>query len=344
LRKQNLLLFGPYPDARAPHHIGGTTILFKNFIDHLEANAIPHSYISITHFHGTGHRIFNFFYVFFKALVQIPKFKVVIFNFNRTGLLYIAPVLYAWAKIFRVHIVLRMFGDCTLDALSKSFFLHGLILKRILKNADLLFFETKKQVEYFKNYNANTHWFPNCREFPMVFHERQYHKRFVFISQLRVAKGVGLIVDAFKEIGNDYSIEIYGPVYDPELNYVKELPSYKGVLPFDRVYDVLNEHDVLLLPTFKGEGYPGIIIEAYAMSVPVIVSRWNSIPEMVNEGVSGLLIEPNSVTSLKEAILSIDKDNYKKLNKGAFEMSDYFRSDFIHQRILSIIQSKIGVI
>jgi len=168
---------------------------------------------------------------------------------------------------------------------------------------------------------------------------KEYAKKFVFISQVKIEKGILLILEAFKELSNDFSVDIYGPIIDLELTFIKNLTCYKGIIDFDDVYDTLDNYDMVLLPTFqKGEGYPGIIIEAYSMSLPVITTEWNSIPEIVQDGVSGLLIEPRSVKALKEAILKVNKKIYSVMNSGAYEMSKNYQSDKVHEQIVSIMQ------
>ncbi len=44
----------------------------------------------------------------------------------------------------------------------------------------------------------------------------------------------------------------------------------------------LSEHDLLLFPSyFRGEGYPGIIVEAFQCGVPVAAAGWSAIPELI---------------------------------------------------------------
>lgn len=332
-----IVLIGPYPASKL-QHIGGTTILFKNFVDFLKSRKIAFSYISIIRWQGFSSKYLNYFYVLFNSFFRIPNSSLVFFNFNRRGLLYLAPVLLIYSKLWGIKTALRLFGAENKEQLKNRNFILKAAARFVVAKVDFLFLETKYEQEYFLRYNKNTFWFPNCRSYPSEFIPRKYNKKFVFISQLRISKGVLLLLDVFRKLDNSYSLEIYGPVVDEELRYITELELYKGVLLFDQVYKVLKNHDILLLPTFhEGEGYPGIILEAYTMSVPVITTHWKSIPEIVQEGKSGLMIPANSTIALKESILSITNELYGKLNIGAYEMSKNFQSEEIHARIISIV-------
>lgn len=66
---------------------------------------------------------------------------------------------------------------------------------------------------------------------------------------------------------------------------------------------LLREADVFLLPTFyPNEGLPWAIIEAMAWRLPVISTRHAAIPDCVEEGVNGFLVEKNAPKEIVEAI------------------------------------------
>ena len=119
----------------------------------------------------------------------------------------------------------------------------------------------------------------------------------------------------------------------------KELQIYlKGVLNSEEVSEVLKASDVLLLPTwYEGEGYPGVIIEGYGFGVPCITTNWINIPEIVDDGHSGILIPPNDKTALKEAILSINQTNYKSLSEGAIQKAKEFDELHVHREVFRIL-------
>ena len=67
---------------------------------------------------------------------------------------------------------------------------------------------------------------------------------------------------------------------------------------------VLNCFDVFVLPSLW-EGFGVAIIEALACGVPVIASRVGGIPEIIENGVDGLLVRPGSPRHLAASIIGV---------------------------------------
>jgi len=76
--------------------------------------------------------------------------------------------------------------------------------------------------------------------------------------------------------------------------------------------------DVYLLPSFI-EGMPITIIEALRSGLPVISTRIGGIPDMIEDRVSGLLLNPGAPKEIAEAVLLLKRDSElrKKLAEGA---------------------------
>lgn len=60
--------------------------------------------------------------------------------------------------------------------------------------------------------------------------------------------------------------------------------------------------DLLVLPSLFGEGLPMVVLEAMAAGVPVVATRVQGVPEVIRDGVDGLLAEPGDTGSLTQAI------------------------------------------
>ena len=141
------------------------------------------------------------------------------------------------------------------------------------------------------------------------------------MGQIRQSKGLKEIVQAGERFGVGITLDIYGTLdFDvPQetfhgLNRVR----YCGVVSPEHVIQVLKKYDVLLLPTFyAGEGYPGVILEAYSAGLPVICTRWQALPEIVDDS-SGILIEPHNVDALFEAMQRLinSEELYNRLVAG----------------------------
>ena len=151
------------------------------------------------------------------------------------------------------------------------------------------------------------------------------------------------MIEAAKQLDDSYTIDIYGPITEPELSYLKDEPCYKGILKgAEVVMKTLSTYDVVVLPTYyEGEGYPGVIVEAYSLSMPVISTNWQAIPEIIEDGDTGLLIKPHSIDSLVEAINSFDEQKYEEMSKNA--LAYYFRN-FQIREVMSSVLDQFGVL
>jgi glycosyltransferase involved in cell wall biosynthesis len=144
----------------------------------------------------------------------------------------------------------------------------------------------------------------------------------VLVALLRPRKGVEVIIRAMKSILT-YSPDTYLLIVgnddiseDPE--YGKRLRTLTANLGLESnviftgfrsdVLAILSKCDLMILPSLFGEGLPMVILEAMAMGVPVIASKVEGIPEVIDDGVNGFLVKPGDSEQLSEKIVSIMGD------------------------------------
>ena len=139
---------------------------------------------------------------------------------------------------------------------------------------------------------------------------------FVFLSRVEEYKGCTDIiksVDALNQNGyqGKFDVAFYGRESE-DTAYAKQFRKmvdahaeveYKGLLNLRDTnnYDELAKYDVMLFPTYwHGEGFPGIVIDAYISSLPIIASDWNLNKDVIENGQTGWIIPPHNVDSLTE--------------------------------------------
>ena len=84
--------------------------------------------------------------------------------------------------------------------------------------------------------------------------------------------------------------------------------NFEGPYQREDLPEVLNDQDVLVLPSICPETFSLVIREANLMGLPVIASRIGAIPEAVHEGVNGFLFEPGNVGELRRLMLRFIED------------------------------------
>ena len=159
---------------------------------------------------------------------------------------------------------------------------------------------------------SNTVYVPNFKRISYIPEkgEKDSILRFVFISRINPHKGCNYILSAARRLNgkyqNRYLIDFYGdvaPEYPDFLDQVNSIPNvnYKGYLDMldNRNYNVLAQYDAMLFPTYwDGEGFPGVVVDAFVAGLPVIASDWHLNKEIVKDGETGFIIKPQDEDSL----------------------------------------------
>ncbi len=327
-REQKILLIGPRTNIKEPSKTGGIIVLFEDLLTHFKKNNIAHVVID-TNKMNYSNKLIAFVKIYFNVLKNIRQVTHISLHGTANDYFLIAPYAVVLSKLFDKHLSLRKFAGNFDELYDNASSMKKSIFNYTLKNSDVNFFETKYLVNKFKDLNDHTFWFPNVRPKPNIKRESTYKKRFIFLGQVKEEKGVNEILQASNLLDHTYTIDLYGDISSEmkEIDFSKYKANYKGALQSEDVVEVLVQYDVLLLPTFwKGEGYPGVIIEALSLGIPVVATKLRGIKEMVDESCS-VLIEPKNIVHLKNAIESFNKDNYQEMCENACKSFEKFNTD-----------------
>jgi glycosyltransferase involved in cell wall biosynthesis len=299
-----------------PPPIGGTSVSFRQLRDELSrVPGIRVEAVDTMRRAGRGRAAWAA-RTALACLAAIRRADVVTFHASTPGTVWIAPLLLAACRLLGRPLVLREFGG-SLDA---EYAEMGGLSRRLLRlafRADRVLLQTHALVEYFSREVPGAHvaWYSNSR--PLADGEDGAAAgpppaaRFVFVGHVKASKGLGEILAAAERVPGCH-VDVYGPFHDGMT--ARDLEGhpgvrYRGELPPEQVVPTLRGYTAVLLPTWHfGEGYPGILLEAYAAGRPVVASRWRSIPEIVEHGVSGLLVEPRDAADLARALASLAGD------------------------------------
>jgi colanic acid/amylovoran biosynthesis glycosyltransferase len=89
----------------------------------------------------------------------------------------------------------------------------------------------------------------------------------------------------------------------------------EGPLNQDRVLELYRQTDIFALASFA-EGIPVVLMEAMAMEIPCIATWVNGIPELIRDGIDGLLVAPSDVEGLANAIERLIDDSELRRRLG----------------------------
>ncbi|BAY15228.1 group 1 glycosyl transferase [Nostoc sp. HK-01] len=131
----------------------------------------------------------------------------------------------------------------------------------------------------------------------------------LFVGRLSEEKGVSVLIDAYihNNISTPLKIVGDGPIRQLLQKQVQRagyanLIEFLGYQDKSTVMELMKKAKFLVLPSIWYEGFPLTIVEAFASSLPVLVSKLGSMAEIVEDQVSGLHFEAGNSQDLAAKI------------------------------------------
>jgi glycosyltransferase involved in cell wall biosynthesis len=163
---------------------------------------------------------------------------------------------------------------------------------------------------------------------------------FVFVGRLVDAKNLPLAITAMRGVP-DASLVVIGDGPEREdlarliaQSGVGERVSLKGALPRAEAIEWLRAADAAILPS-KFENFPHAAVEALAAGTPVIATSVGGVPEIVQTGVTGILVAPGDARAFGAAMASLveDQELRESLREGARAVSGRYRVEPIFEAL-----------
>jgi glycosyltransferase involved in cell wall biosynthesis len=166
--------------------------------------------------------------------------------------------------------------------------------------------------------------------------------RIVGMGRLSPEKGFDVLVRAFARLAPwypDWTLLVLGA--GPQREQLEDLADSLGVRDHvhwagwvDRPESALLESSVFVLPS-RYEGFPNALLEAMACGLPCVASACESGPaEIIRDGVDGLLVPPDNVDALADALRQLVSDEAKRarLGRRAAEVTSRFSRETFFAR------------
>ncbi len=175
----------------------------------------------------------------------------------------------------------------------------------------------------------------------------------VYFGRMHVNKGVHLLLNAFKRL-----LFIYPKAH---LTFIGEglarrdlerevIHSKIGGNVFfshfkigNEFYEQISHFDLMCLPSFS-EGTPCSILEALSIGLAVLSTHVGGIPELIEDGVSGILVPPHDETALVQALARFAKDTsfrWQTAENGFQRFRNHFSPEHHLPELLSLYSGGI---
>lgn len=156
---------------------------------------------------------------------------------------------------------------------------------------------------------------PNFVPPPAVAQSQAAENFVVYAGRLTESKGVQTLMDAwdkYRSRSPESRLRLVmagaGPLEDRVRKWAATRPSvdWVGMLSRDACSSLLARARAAIVPSLWEETFGLVVVEAMAVGVPSVASHRGSFPEIIEDGVNGVLVEPGSSCALASVFQDIE--------------------------------------
>lgn len=218
-------------------------------------------------------------------------------------------------------------------------------LEEKFANAQLVVTNTRFNHDYLKQYVTDKKWssiqviyngLDLAQFIPQPRQDSASTLNILSVGRLIEPKGLVYLLGAcrfLKDKKYRFHCEIIGGSQEADLAYfirlkklrrefgLEEYVTFSGAQPFSHVLTRYQASDIFILPCVQAQDgsqdiTPNALIEAMAMKLAVVSTQSTAIPEIVDDGVNGLLVPPKNELALVEALMKLMNDGLLRTRLG----------------------------
>ncbi len=172
---------------------------------------------------------------------------------------------------------------------------------------------------------------------------------YLYAGRLSQEKGLETLVEAWRAHPEFPLLKIIGdgPLAGWLRNAISDLPNvaWLGRKTRAEVFQEMQSAKALVLPSIWYENFPVTIVEAFATGLPAIVSNAGTLPELVDDKVTGHVFQSRDATDLALKVLRMEQDGeaYSKMRvtaRATFENS--YREDKNYLSLIAIYDNALS--
>lgn len=173
------------------------------------------------------------------------------------------------------------------------------------------------------------------------------------IAMFRGSKGHDLLLEAFQDLRGEFPqarLLLVGEGL--RRAWVESLARERGLNGWvtftgfrEDVPDLLSAMDCFVLASTRTEGVPQSLLQAMAAGVPVVASAVGGIPEVIEDGATGLLVSPGDAKGLAAAVGAVLKDAEaarRRAEAGWALVAARFSRDRVTDRLVALYRELLA--
>lgn len=269
-------------------------------------------------------KISYFFRGFFQFLFYLPFYKIVHIHLSWKLSAIRKMAFLVIAKIFRKKIIVHVHtgAEPIIDSGIKG------IYQFFFKNADitiLLAHTIENQLLKEFNFNSTAIVYNPCILKPEIGNNNNNNKYYIFFAgQINDRKGVFDLILAFSKICKEYpswklliagsgdTEKLHELIESLKIGNQTEFIGWVNGLDKDAAF---KKSSIFCLPSYT-EGFPMVVLDAWAYGLPVITTPVGGLPDVLEHGKNALVFDPGNINGLKKNLEELMKSENLRIKIG----------------------------
>src|SRR5947209_4618583 len=173
--------------------------------------------------------------------------------------------------------------------------------------------------------------------------------RLVFVGQAVERKGLPLLLSAFEALREHIPTEltVIGPTPDELSPYLLDTQNVRvlGKVDDETKDRELEQADLLVAPSLRGESFGMVLTEAFAAGTPVVASSIPGYRDVVRDGVDGVLVPPGDAQVLAEVLRDLHEEPERRAEMARAAVRDVQRFAWprVAEEVLGAYEDAIAI-
>jgi glycosyltransferase involved in cell wall biosynthesis len=170
---------------------------------------------------------------------------------------------------------------------------------------------------------------------------KTYNLKFGFLGSISDFKGIEFLLINIVKINTNFCLYIGGDIKSIYAKNLKKTYEARNIKFLGRVTpeEFFKKIDLLVVPSLFYESFGRIVIESFQQGVPVLASCRGALPEIVKDGVTGWIFDPDIEGDLVQKINRICKNNtIKNFRENCLKEGNKFTVEIMKEKYLDLYE------